>query len=117
VQVYVSLSPAVSGLPTEGPFAGEKSEVTFSVTLPEPDACEVRTWYVKLVVPVKLVKLVPVSARGVEPLVMLMVASAPIVTVMVVVPEAVACANAAGAKASVARIVINESLRIALFLG
>ena len=42
VQVYVNASPAVGGVATDGPLAGLKSDVTFSVTLPVPVAWVVR---------------------------------------------------------------------------
>jgi hypothetical protein len=42
VQVYDKASPAVGGVVTEGPPAGLKSDVTFSVTLPVPVDCVVR---------------------------------------------------------------------------
>ena len=42
VQVYVKASPEVGGLATDGPFAGEKSEVTFNVIVPWPPPVVVR---------------------------------------------------------------------------
>jgi hypothetical protein len=36
VQVYVKASPAEGGVATEGPLAGLKSDVTFSVIVPVP---------------------------------------------------------------------------------
>jgi hypothetical protein len=63
VQVYVRASPAVGGVVTEGPFAGLKSEVTFSVSVPAPVVVVVRILYNKLVVPAYGLKIVPVGAR------------------------------------------------------
>ena len=51
-QVYFNVSPAVGGVATEGPPAGEKSVVIRSVMVPLPPAWVVRILYVKFVVPV-----------------------------------------------------------------
>jgi hypothetical protein len=43
VHVYLSASPALGGVATEGPLIGLKSDVTCSVMLPVPPVAVVRT--------------------------------------------------------------------------
>ena len=94
VQVYVKASPAEGGVSTEGPLAGLKSEVTFKVSVPVPVDCVVRILYVRLVVPVYGLNIVPAAARVVVVVVTCSAASALTVTDNVVVPVPANCAYA-----------------------
>ena len=86
VQVYVSVSVPFGGVATEGPFAGEKSVVTFNVILPVPVDCVVRILYVRLVLPVNAAKIPPEVVSVVVAVFTASEASAPTVTLIDVVP-------------------------------
>lgn len=78
----------MGGVPTEGPFAGLKSDVTFNVSVPVPVDWVLRILYRRLVVPLYALKVVPVAVSVVVAVVTWRAASALTVTETVVVPVA-----------------------------
>ncbi len=109
VQVYVSKSPTVGGLATEGPLAGVKSEVILTEMVPRPMIWEVRTRKLKAVVPV-YGAVAEAAVSVVVPVLMVMDAEAATVRLREVVP--VVCASEFEAKRAASRNAGNRECRI-----